>query len=229
MVGKVTVPRPVGPPWLHLPPLLADELFCVAHHERTGRPRIHPRVLGLGLAAGLLGELILCGRVSVTDGGDVLVINHDRLPGVLADSTLSVLAAQPQHRAVRTWLAFLSEGAVDSVAQRLAATGAWQRRQRRRFGLVQVSYRPADANAVFWRAGRLARTLASPQPIQPPDAVLAGLVVATGLADAALWDPDTRAACVSRIAAEVRRLPSSLCRLVAHTEAAVGDAVLAPR
>lgn len=47
----------------------ADRLHLVAHDPATGRPRLGPRQLGLGLAAGLLGELLLGGLVQVTDDG----------------------------------------------------------------------------------------------------------------------------------------------------------------
>jgi hypothetical protein len=41
----------------------ADGLYLVAHDPASGRPRLGPRVLGLGLAAALLGELIMGGFV----------------------------------------------------------------------------------------------------------------------------------------------------------------------
>jgi Golgi phosphoprotein 3 (GPP34) len=37
---------------------LADDLWLLAHHEVTGRPHLRPRQLGLGLAGGLLAELM---------------------------------------------------------------------------------------------------------------------------------------------------------------------------
>jgi hypothetical protein len=225
----MTSPRPVRQPWLDMPLPLADELFCVAHDDRTGRCRIHHRVAGLGLAAGLLGELILRGRVDLAADGGLRVLNTASVRDVLAQSTLSLLLAQPQHREVRTWLVFLGERAVESGAERLAVTGIWQRAERHRLGRTRVSYRPTDANTVFWRTSRLARALTSTEPLGPQDAVLAGLVAATGLTDVLLWQLDTRYGCLTRIAAEVKRLPRSLCHLVASTEAAVGDAVLTPR
>jgi hypothetical protein len=44
----------------------ADGLYLVAHDPASGRPRLGPRVLGLGLAAALLGELAMGGFVEVS-------------------------------------------------------------------------------------------------------------------------------------------------------------------
>ncbi len=41
----------------------ADDLWLMAHHETSGRPFLGPRPLGIGLADGLLAELMLSGCV----------------------------------------------------------------------------------------------------------------------------------------------------------------------
>lgn len=207
--------------------LLADELFCIAHDDRTGRARLTPRVLGLGLAAGLLSELVLFGRLDIGDRG-VRVLSGGPPADALAHSMLELLVAQPQHRDVRTWLAFLAETAVDSVANRMMLTGVWRREEHRRLGRTRVSYLPVDASVVAWRAVRLTRLLGSPVGLVEPDAILAGLVSAVGLTEVVLWHPDDRERGKQRIAAEVNRLWRPLYRLLAFTEAAVGDAVLTP-
>jgi len=45
---------------------LADDLYLIAHHERTGWLLLSPRAAGLGLAAALMAELILAGSVDIT-------------------------------------------------------------------------------------------------------------------------------------------------------------------
>jgi hypothetical protein len=52
--------RPVpGPaPGLNGTGQVADDLYLIAHHEVTGKPYPPPRVLGVGLAGGLLAELM---------------------------------------------------------------------------------------------------------------------------------------------------------------------------
>ncbi len=58
---------------------LADDLYLVAHHEITGKPHLQPRALGLGVAAGLLGELMLPGAIYLTRG--LVMIGDGPPPG----------------------------------------------------------------------------------------------------------------------------------------------------
>src|SRR5262245_7797119 len=97
---------------------LADDLFFVVHDDRTGRPRLLPRAIGLGLAAGLLGELMLVGRLAMTDG--VLAVADDRPPrdAVIHALLDQVIVERPSH-GLRTWLAFFSRAAAEQVAKRL--------------------------------------------------------------------------------------------------------------
>src|SRR6266704_4142496 len=48
---------------------LADDLYLMAHDDRTGKPLLQPRAAGLGLAGALLAELVLAGRIEVEPGG----------------------------------------------------------------------------------------------------------------------------------------------------------------
>ena len=47
---------------------LADDLWLVAHHEITGKPHLRPRAAGVGLAGGLLAELMLAGGIRLWRG-----------------------------------------------------------------------------------------------------------------------------------------------------------------
>ena len=51
--------------------LVADDLYLMAHHELTGKPFLQPRALGIGLAGGLLAELMLGGSISLRHDGAV--------------------------------------------------------------------------------------------------------------------------------------------------------------
>jgi hypothetical protein len=208
---------------------IADEFFRIAHQDRTGRARLHPRAVGLGLASGLLAELVIPGRVEIRDGGLLSVVRRDPPPDALAHTTLDHLLAQPQHRDVRTWLAFLEQDAVDAVGQRLTRAGYVQPVEHRRLWSNRVVYVPVDLNHAAWPEIRLARQLTTSDRLYEPDAVLAGLVAVTGLLRHVLWDPATYEAGISHLTRVVARLRPSLHHLIAHTEAAVGDAVLTPR
>src|SRR2546429_354345 len=82
----------------------ADDLFFVRHDDRTGNPGLHPRAIGLGLAAALLGELMLSHRLSITDG-HLVVVNDQPPRDVVVHAVLDHVIAEQQPHAVRTWLA----------------------------------------------------------------------------------------------------------------------------
>ncbi|MCM0676192.1 GPP34 family phosphoprotein [Micromonospora phytophila] len=203
--------------------LIADEFFLIAHNDSRGKARLHPAATGLGLAGGLLGELILYGHVTVSNG---LVAVIDRRPpaDALAHTVLDQLVGESQHQAVRTWLSFLAQSATTSVGERLARAGVLRRQESRRLLRTNVSYLPIDLNAVAWPATRLRALLDRPDPPSVPDALLLGLVVAAGLTREVLWSAGPRAH--HRLGVLIPALPLPLKELVAHTEAAVGAAVL---
>lgn len=202
---------------------IADEFFLIAHNDSRGRPRLNPTATGLGLAAGLLGELILSGRITVVQGR-VSVLDR-RPPGdALAGAVLSQLVGESRHRAVRTWLGFLARTAADAVGERLSRSGVIRRHEKRGLLRTTVSYVATDLNALAWPATRLLALLDRPQPPTAPDALLFGLVSATGLTREVLWNADPRAQ--HRFGVLLPALPQPLRELVGHTEAAVGAAVL---
>lgn len=206
--------------------LLADEYYFVAHEDTTGKPRLHPRAVGLGLACGLLAELVFANRVTI-GGGNVTVIDRTAPEDALAHTTLDQLIQEQQHRAVRTWLTFLAQTAVDGVAQRLLRAGQ-VRTERVRRGLRQVDvYVPTNMSAAAWPEHRLRHHIINGQQITMGDAALAGMIAATGLTDRIMWDADAGGR--RYFAYILGALPEPLRELCAHTEAAVGDAVLTHR
>jgi hypothetical protein len=140
--------------------VLADQYFLIAHEDRTGRSRRHPRATGLGLAAALLGEPIL-----------------DDVPAL---DVLDLLVAQPQHRDVRTWLAFLSQDSAIRAGERLSRLGAVEpvtrRRMASRSGLSVIA---TQHNAV---ARAPANLLIRGIGMTISDRVLIDLVAVIGLA-----------------------------------------------
>jgi len=59
---------------------IGDDLYLLAHNDVTGKPYIQPRPLGLGLAGGLLAELVLAGALVVA-GDQITVTARRRPPG----------------------------------------------------------------------------------------------------------------------------------------------------
>ncbi|TDB71348.1 GPP34 family phosphoprotein [Micromonospora sp. KC723] len=203
--------------------LIADEFFLIAHNDSRGKAKLHPAATGLGLAGALLGELVLFGHLTVADGR-ITVIDRRPPADALSHTVLDQLIGEPQHQQIRTWLAFLAQSSVTSVGERLARAGVLRRQETRRLLRTTISYLPIDLNAVAWPATRLRALLERPEPPAVPDAVLLGLVAAAGLGREVLWSASPRAH--HRLGVLVPALPPPLRELVAHTEAAVGAAVL---
>ncbi|HKT06145.1 MAG TPA: GPP34 family phosphoprotein [Rugosimonospora sp.] len=216
----MTLPRASG--------LLADELFLIAHDDVTGKPRLHPRVMGIALAGALLGELVLYGRVDVrqvpelgTDG----VILVERLPvgDALVDSVLDQVFSEGRPRTVRAWLAFLWPTATRGVGDRLAASGLLLPA---RTGLLRREPRwtPADTPTAARPVTRLRILLSKQDPMTVADAVLGGFAVECGLGQQILWQAPPRAR--EYLDYLLGHLPEGLRILLNQTEQAVGDAVM---
>lgn len=207
--------------------VLADEFFLLAHHDVDGRPRLHSRAVGLGLAAALVGELLSGRQVEIRDGGLVVV---DRRPpaDAVSHAVLDTLLWESQRHTVRVWLAFLSAQAPTQVADRLVRAGQLRVVTARRFlGPAITTYRPADMNKAAWPWASLSTRLRDGTPLDYPGACLAGLVLATGL-DRWLLDGAAPAA-----GAYLRTVATGLWppmrELLTYTEAAVGAAVMTHR
>jgi hypothetical protein len=206
--------------------LLADDFFLITHDDRDGRSRLHPRAVELGLAAGLLGELVLEQRITI-DGPRLRVLSQDPPIDPLAHTSLATMIAEPQHRDVRTWLAFFGQTSIEAVAQRLIQLGMVQQIRVRRLLRTTTRFIASDVNLPAGRVVRLRRLITGAQPLRVGDSALAGMANATGLTRFLLFDEDSDA--IQRLAVLVEALPPPLRDLVTQLEAAVGDAVLAQR
>lgn len=207
--------------------MLADDFFRIAHHDVSGRARLSLRVLSLGLAAGLLGELLSARHVQVVpdrSGTDVVALVPAGWPDdPLLRQVWGEVATERLPQPVRTWLSYLAETAYPRVGRRIAAAGGVQ--VRRRWG--RVCYEPVDMNAAAAPTALLSQKLRRGLPLEYPDLCLAGLVMATGL-DLFLLD-GASAEAYGRLHAGVGQLWPPMRRLVEHAQAAVGDAVLSHR
>jgi hypothetical protein len=204
----------------------ADDFFRLAHHDVTGKPRLHAAATGLGLAAALLGELMIDGGIELHDG-TLRVIDASPPRDALAHATLDQLIAQPQHQGVRVWLDFLRRGAYDSVAQRMWRGGHVRQETSRRLLRRVVTWVPTDVNTAAWPWARLSNALYRQEPVDETDVFLLGLAAATGL-EADLLDsgPSSAESYLRRLLAS---MPAQFQELLAYTRAAVGDAVLSYR
>lgn len=205
--------------------LLADEFFYIVHDVGTGKLRLNERAAGLGLAAALLGELIL-NRNLLVDSGQLAVTDAEPPEDDLGYRVLRQLAADEQNRSLRTLLAYLSQGALERVAVRLTRAGGVEPNKSRRPWGTTVRYLPTDAKVAAWSTDRLYGRVNRGDPLDFPDAMLAGLVAVTGFTKQLWWDGD--AVTLRHIAAAVASLPMSMRAVLSYTEAAVGEATLSP-
>jgi len=211
--------------------VLADQFFLIAHEDRTGRSRLHPRATGLGLAAALIGELMLEGRLRVIEG-DLSIVSRQPPGDALAHDILDLLIAQPQHRDVRTWLAFLSQDAAVKVGERLMRFGAVEPVTRRKMLSTQTLYMPnteAQRNAAAWAPARLANLMVRGIEMSVSDRLLLGLVAATGLTRYVLWDFELHRQALLLMPSAVQSLPGDLRQLIEYTEASVGSVLTVGR
>jgi len=206
--------------------LLADELFLLAHDDVSGTPRLHLPTVRLGLAAALIGELLLAGRIT-TYAAQVLVTDRTPPHDALAHAVLDQLAAEPQHLPLRTWLTFLAEDTHQPVALRLWRAGHLRQEPARRLLRRGVRYVPVDMNAAAWPWARLTGQLSGRESMATQDLLLAGRVLATGLDRMVLRD--TPATARHTLDQRLAALPVPLRELLGHTAAAVGESVLTQR
>jgi hypothetical protein len=205
---------------------LADQFFLMAHGDRDGRPRLAPRVLGLGLAAALLGELVQVESIAVTSGR-VRIARIDPPRDALARGVFEVLAAEARCHPVGVWLAFLGRRAAELVARRLVEAGLLRTVARRRLLGSRVDWVPTDMTAAASPGVRITARVMRGERLTVADAFLAGLVQATQLDPVVLWGLSGRE--TQYLDHRIQALPADLAELVAGTRAGVERAVMTHR
>lgn len=207
---------------------VAERFYFIAHDDRAGRRRLHPRAIALGSAAALLGELVMLECITVEDG-TVRMLPCQAPANPLLRRILDDMTDQAQHREARVWLAYLAEVAADAVEAGLERAGHLRVVRHRRLRGARMTYEAVDPNVPAWQTIRIAEMLNGRMNMYLPDAFLAGLIDATGLTWHVLWDHKTSSRGVANLPRVVAGLWAPLGELVDHTRASVGQLVLAPR
>jgi hypothetical protein len=205
---------------------LADDLYFIAHDDHTGRPHLHPSALQLGLAAALLGELMLADRI-IIHSARIYVRSQQPPSDALAHTILDRLVGQHPHSDLRVELPVIAGSAAEAVAHRLERAGLVRYVQTRRLARTTGRWVPTDPNHAAWRIVRLRQLLSGRDEVTWHDVILTALLSAVGATGRVLRDAEPQAR--TRLTAIMAQLPGSVADLVAHTESAVGNAVMAHR
>ena len=103
--------------------LVADDLYLIAHDDRTGKPQLQPRALGIGLAGALLAELMLADCIGLRRDSAVVIGTDVPRETVMRHALLKQVADEPGPQPVQAWLRFLARTAARDVALRLEQAG----------------------------------------------------------------------------------------------------------
>jgi Golgi phosphoprotein 3 (GPP34) len=86
---------------------VADDLYLLAHNDRTGKPMLPPRPLGTGLAGALLAELMLARCIGLWSDTAIVISQDVPRAALGGHMLLKQIADEPSPLPVRTWLLYL--------------------------------------------------------------------------------------------------------------------------
>jgi hypothetical protein len=206
--------------------LVADDLYLMAHHELSGKPYVQPRALGLGLAGGLLAELVLEGSISLDEHDGIVVANRPAPKEGLARHLLDLVLKERELHPVRDWLLFIARTAAGDVARRLERSG-YVTRVGGRVPWRDERWVPVDADSAFAPLLRVRAAQDATRPLSAQCAALAGLATACGLGFRVVEYAPSRIGRSLDVA--VAQLGPALRELIHQTQAAVDSALLSQR
>ncbi|SNY05952.1 GOLPH3/VPS74 family protein [Paractinoplanes atraurantiacus] len=157
---------------------LAEELLLLAYDDQTGKATGSRIGLDLGMAAAVLVDLALAGRVAYVDGY-LKVIDNRPIGDPIADAVLAKAAEDEPHTPAQ-WLQRLRHRLRTRVLEDLCARGVVQDVDETQQGFIHVHRYPTTDPAFEAEIrSRLAKALTSDGPTDERTAALATLLVAT--------------------------------------------------
>jgi hypothetical protein len=163
---------------------LAEELLLLAYDDETGKATGSRIGLDLGMAAAVLIELALAGRIALADGGMLTVTTSEHTGEPIADDALRRICADTPHSPA-SWVQRLRHGLRDRVLADLVSRGVVREVDETALGFIPVHRYPAADPA--------------------PEAELRERLAAALIADA---DPDVRTAALATLVAAARMEPT---------------------
>jgi hypothetical protein len=205
--------------------LVADDLYLLGHDDRSGKPLLQPRALGIGLAGALLAELMLEDWTGLRPDSAVVIVRGVPPDAVRRHPQLKLIADEPGPQPVGAWLRFLAGRAAPDVALRLEQAG-YLEHFRGRVPWRQGQWIPVNADWAFAPMLRVRSALDPARPLTGHAAALAGLAVASGLGFRLdFYQIQGRRSVQDAVA----QLGPGLQELIAQTQTAVDSAVLSHR
>ncbi len=129
--------------------LIAEDLLLLLTDDVTGKPVVDGQRLPFALAGAVLVELVLAGRVGVTDDGNwgsgprVAVVDETPLGDEVLDEALRRIADRRQPASAQSLVGTLAKGLPDSLRTRLAQRGILRADQGRFLGIFPTRVWPA--------------------------------------------------------------------------------------
>ncbi|PPK67164.1 GPP34 family phosphoprotein [Actinokineospora auranticolor] len=162
------------------PQLLADEFYLSGLDDMTGEQRLQPHALAVGLAAAVLGELLLADRM-VIDGGRLRPFDEP-CADELQERVRQWIRKDDSVVLAKDWIRVLvARQVADLVRHRMHAAGKVVRTTRRRLLRKPLElYVPPSLSTAVAAGVRIAGNLGVPRDLSPTDLLLAGLLRATG-------------------------------------------------
>ncbi|MFD0785720.1 GPP34 family phosphoprotein, partial [Micromonospora azadirachtae] len=139
---------------------LAEELLLLAYDDETGKATM-PRIsLDLGMAAAVLIELALAGRIAFTDG-NLAAVDPTPTGEPVADEVLVRIAGDSPHTP-SSWVQRLRHGLRDRILGDLCSQGVVRDVDETELGFIHVHRYPVvDASVEADTRRRLAEALTS--------------------------------------------------------------------
>jgi hypothetical protein len=165
---------------------LAEELLLVAlDDERGSMLPLPPFSMEVACAAALIMDLTLLGRID-TDAERLMVISSAPTGSSLLDDVLAQVAAEGQVQSTAVWLNRLATGTElrDRVLEALVQRGVLRSVEKRLLWVFKTRvYPPASGLEEREVKSRVMALLYTDEIPEPRDALLIGLLRATGLLD----------------------------------------------
>jgi hypothetical protein len=177
---------------------LAEELLLLAYDDQTGKATGSRIGLDLGMAAAVMVDLALAGRVAYFDGY-LKVVSAEPIGDPIADAVLAKAAADEPHTPAQ-WLQRLRHGLRARVLADLVSRGVVQDIDETQLDFIHVHRYPTIDRAVEAEIRkRLAEALTSDAPPDERTAALATLLIATRMEPALRLPPGEAADAHARL------------------------------